>query len=66
MLTFYGYTKCSTCVNAKKSLAQLGQSIKEIDITTSPPSANELRGLITKSGRPYTDFLNRSGLQYRS
>jgi arsenate reductase len=32
----------------------------------SPPSADELRGMIAKSGRPYTDFLNRSGLQYRA
>jgi arsenate reductase len=66
MLTFYGYAKCSTCVNAKKFLATLGHKIKEVDITTSPPSANALRGLIAKSGRPYTDFLNRSGLQYRA
>lgn len=66
MLTFYGYAKCSTCVNAKKFLAALGQSLTDIDITTAPPSTNELRGLIAKSGRPYTDFLNRSGLQYRA
>ncbi len=66
MLTFYGYAKCSTCVNAKKFLATLGRTIKEIDITTSPPSATALRGFIAKSGRPYTDFLNRSGLQYRA
>ena len=65
MLTFYGYAKCSTCVNAKKFLAKLEREIKEIDITTSPPSASELRGLIVRSGRPYTDFLNRSGVQYR-
>lgn len=66
MLTFYGYAKCSTCVNAKKFLAELGQSLKEIDITTAPPSLAELRFLIKQSGRPYTDFLNRSGQQYRA
>ncbi len=66
MLTFYGYAKCSTCVNAKKVLAELGRRIKEIDITTAPPSLAELRFLIKQSGRPYTDFLNRSGLQYRA
>jgi len=65
MLTFFGYAKCSTCVNAKKSLAKLGRPIAEIDITTTPPSAAVLRSLIAKSGRPYTDFLNRSGVQYR-
>ena len=66
MLTFYGYAKCSTCVNAKKFLVELGQSLKEIDITTAPPSLAELRFLIKQSGRPYTDFLNRSGQQYRA
>ena len=66
MLKFFGYPKCSTCVNAKKFLAKLGHEVNESDITTTPPSAKELRGLIDKSGRPYTDFLNRSGLQYRA
>jgi len=66
MLTFFGYAKCSTCVNAKRFLAKLGREINEIDITASPPSAKELRGLINKSGRPYTGFLNRSGLLYRA
>ncbi len=65
MLTFFGYAKCSTCVNAKKILAKLGRPITEIDITTEPPSVTELRSLIKKSGRPYTDFLNRSGILYR-
>ncbi len=66
MLTFFGYPNCSTCVNAKKFLATLGCEMREIDITIAPPSAKELRGLIEKSGRPYTDFLNRSGVQYRA
>jgi arsenate reductase len=66
MLTFFGYPKCSTCITAKKLLAKLGRKMNEIDITVSPPPAKALRGLIEKSGRPYTDFLNRSGLQYRA
>ncbi|HET6465727.1 MAG TPA: Spx/MgsR family RNA polymerase-binding regulatory protein [Nitrospiria bacterium] len=66
MLTFFGYPKCSTCVNAKRFLAKLGRTMKEIDITLSPPSAKQLSGLIDRSGRPHTDFLNRSGLQYRA
>lgn len=66
MLTFYGYAKCSTCVNAKRFLTDAGRQFREIDVSTSPPPADELRGLIAKSGRPYTDFLNRSGLQYRA
>src|SRR3989304_10496604 len=65
MLTFFGYAKCGTCVNAKKFLAKLGRPIAEIDIPTAPPSLTALRSLIAKSGRPYTDFLNRSGVLYR-
>ncbi|MEO6666995.1 MAG: ArsC/Spx/MgsR family protein, partial [Nitrospiria bacterium] len=45
--------------------AKLGRTITEIDLTTTPPSAAELRSLIARSGRPYTDFLNRSGILYR-
>jgi len=66
MLTFFGYPKCSTCVNAKRFLAELGCTMNEIDVTSSPPSAKELSGLIDRSGRPYTDFLNRSGVLFRA
>ena len=65
MLTFYHYARCNTCVKAKKYLVSKGYSLKEIDITTSPPPTSELKTFIAKSGKPYTDFLNRSGTQYR-
>lgn len=65
MLTFYHYKRCGTCVKARKFLISRGHTLKEIDITTTPPSARALASLIKKSGRPYTAFLNRSGLQYR-
>jgi arsenate reductase len=66
VLTFFHYPKCSTCVTAKKYLLQRGHVLNEIDITIDPPTLSSLSDLIRKSGRPYTDFLNRSGLQYRS
>lgn len=65
LLTFYHYKRCSTCVKARKFLIALGHNLKEIDITTTPPSSRMLASMIKKSGRPYTDFLNRSGVQYR-
>ena len=65
MLTFYGYNKCGTCVKAKKFLLKFHSKLNDIDITLSPPSLNELTWLIERSGRPYTDFLNRSGVMYR-
>ncbi len=65
MLTFYHYSRCMTCVKAQKYLTSRGFQLHEIDITTNPPSEKQLTALIKKSGRPYTDFLNRSGIQYR-
>lgn len=65
MLKFYHYAKCQTCVKAKKFLTGKQYALQEIDITTSPPSARELKELIKKSGKPYANFLNRSGVQYR-
>jgi arsenate reductase len=65
MLTFYHYARCNTCVKAKKYLASKGYTLKEIDITTCPPPAAELKAFIAKSERTYTAFLNRSGVQYR-
>ena len=66
MLTFYHYAKCGTCVKAKKYLTERGYTLREIDVTIDPPTAAVLTRLIQKSGRPYTDFLNRSGEQYRA
>jgi len=65
MLTFYHYARCNTCVKAKRYLTQKGYPLLEIDVTVQPPSAEVLKGFIRKSGRPYTDFLNRSGILYR-
>jgi len=65
MLKFYHYAKCQTCVKAKRFLTGKKYLLKEIDITSFPPNALELKDLIKKSGQPYTAFLNRSGIQYR-
>jgi arsenate reductase len=65
-LTFFHYPKCSSCIKTKKYLLQRGHDLDEIDLTIDPPTPSTLSDLIRKSGRPYTDFLNRSGLQYRS
>ncbi len=64
-MTFYHYAKCTTCVKARKELLAKGYLLKAVDITTAPPDTAMLVALIQKSGRPYTDFLNRSGQAYR-
>ena len=65
VLTFYHYAKCQTCVKARRFLEANRHALNAIDITTSPPSAEELANLIQKSGLGLPDFLNRSGIQYR-
>lgn len=65
MLTVYHYPRCQTCVKARRYLVDRGYTLREIDITLAPPSAARLKALIAQSGRSYTDFLNRSGEQYR-
>jgi arsenate reductase len=66
MIKFYHYSKCQTCVRAKKYLTGKKLPIQEIDITTSPPTVQELKKIMKQSGRPIVDFLNRSGVQYRA
>jgi arsenate reductase len=65
MLTVYHYPRCQTCVKARQYLARKGYRLSEIDITLAPPSTAQLQKFIAQSGRPYTDFLNRSGEKYR-
>jgi len=65
MLDFYHYPRCTTCIKARKYLISKGFQLRVIDITLNPPSTKVLISFIKKSGRSYTDFLNRSGAQYR-
>lgn len=65
MLKFYHYPRCQTCVKAKKILSLKKYALQEIDITSNPPTSQEIKKMIKQSGKPYTDFLNRSGIQYR-
>jgi len=65
MLKFYHYPRCQTCVKAKKFLSLKKYDLQEIDITSNPPTAQEIKTMIKQSGNPYTAFLNRSGMQYR-
>ncbi len=65
MVTFYGYAKCSTCRKAKAYLQQRGVALKEIDITTHPPSKAILRSIVASGAYRVTDLFNRSGEMYR-
>lgn len=61
----YCYAKCSTCKKALKYLDDEGISYEMIDQVKTPPSAEELRTMIERSGLPIRRFFNTSGMKYR-
>lgn len=61
----YCYAKCSTCKKALKYLDDEGISYEMIDQVQTPPSAEELRAMIERSGLPIRRFFNTSGMKYR-
>lgn len=63
---FLGYAKCSTCRNAKKWLDDEGIDYDERPIVEQPPSAEELKAWIDRSGLPVKQFFNTSGLAYKA
>lgn len=64
-LTFYGYSKCGTCRNARKWLTARGLDADFKEIFTDPPALEELRSLVERSGLPLQKFFNTSGEAYR-
>jgi arsenate reductase (glutaredoxin) len=66
MPKFYHYAKCSTCRNAQKWLENHKNQLDAVDITTDPPSKEQLKKVLKTSGKTITDLLNKSGEQYRA
>lgn len=64
MLKVYQYPKCSTCKKALAYLREQGVAFQAIDISTNPPSREELLEMIRRRGsiRP---LFNTSGIKYR-
>lgn len=62
---FYGYARCGTCRKARQWLQQRGVSVEEVDITTTPPSLEELRRAWEALPDPRRLF-NTSGASYRA
>ncbi|TLG72572.1 Spx/MgsR family RNA polymerase-binding regulatory protein [Culicoidibacter larvae] len=65
MIVYYEYPSCSTCKKATKFLTDNGIEVKTINIKDNPPSKEELRQFIEKSGMPIKKFFNTSGQLYR-
>lgn len=62
---FIWYSKCSTCVKAKKWLQNNNILFEERPIKENNPKENELREWISQSGLPIKKFFNTSGNLYK-
>lgn len=63
---FLQYAKCSTCVKAKKWLEANDIVYEDRPIVEQPPTIEELKQWVAKSGLPLKKFFNTSGLVYKS
>ena len=62
---FIEYPKCSTCQKAKKWLDENNIDYIDRNIITEPPSKEELKEWIDRSGIDVKKFFNTSGIKYR-
>ena len=65
MYTFYGYPKCSTCINARKWLEENKINFENRHIVENNPTKDELKRFIALSGLSARKFFNTSGILYR-
>jgi arsenate reductase len=64
-LTVYEYSKCGTCRSAVKWLKQAGHEVESVPLFDRPPTAEELKRLIARSGLDVRKFFNVSGEAYK-
>jgi arsenate reductase len=62
---FLQYPKCTTCRNAKKWLEARGVEFEDRHIAEHPPTKDELREVLKKSGLDIKKLFNTSGQKYR-
>ena len=62
---FLQYAKCSTCVKAKKWLEANSIAYEDRPIVEQPPTVEELKQWVAKSGLPLKKFFNASGILYK-
>lgn len=64
-ITIYEYSKCGTCRSAVKWLKEAGYNVLQIPIFEEPPTADELKLLVDRSGLELKKFFNTSGEVYK-
>ncbi len=65
-MLFLEYPPCSTCRKAKTWLQEQGFSFEDRDIKADRPTVEELRQWHSRKGGALKQFVNTSGLVYRS
>lgn len=65
MVKIYYYNKCGTSRRAKKFFDEKGIDYEIVQIIEEPPTKNELKTMVMKSGLDVKKFFNTSGQSYR-
>lgn len=65
-VTVYQYAKCGTCRKAVQWLKGQGFNVALVPIVEEPPSSEELRELVARSGLELKKFFNTSGEVYKA
>ncbi|MCD2138820.1 arsenate reductase family protein [Salinicoccus halitifaciens] len=65
MITFYEYSKCTTCRKGKKFLEENGIEFEAHDMVKAPPSKETLKRIIEKSDHDIGKFFNTRGKKYK-
>jgi len=61
----YHYAGCGTCKKALAWLSARGLAVTKVDLVATPPTAETLKDLWARSGRPLDKLFNVSGQSYR-
>lgn len=65
MITFYEYSKCTTCRKGKKYLEENGVDFETHDMVKEPTSKETLKHIIGKSDQDINKFFNSRGKKYK-
>ena len=64
-MKIYTYSKCSTCIKARKYLQSKNIDFKEIPIRDNPPSLSDLKKMLKSYDGELKKLFNTSGKDYR-
>ena len=64
-MLFIEYPKCTTCQKARKWLEAQDRPFQSRHIKEDPPTADELKTWLERSGLPLKRFFNTSGMKYK-